>query len=130
MSALEILFVYSLGALGYGGLETLWRGHTHWTMLLLGGVCFLVMYAVTVRLRIRLWKKWVLCAAGVTVLEFLTGCAVNLWLGWDVWDYSAVPGNLLGQVCPIYAVYWFFLSIPCSGMAYSIRRWLFGEDSS
>ena len=39
--------------------------------------------------------------------------------------YAALPGNLLGQVCPQYAACWFFLSIPCSGLAYSIRRWMF-----
>lgn len=126
MTATELLFVYSLGAVGYGGLETLWRGYTHWTMLLLGGMCFLVIYAITVGLRVRRWQKWLLCAAVVTALEFLAGCVVNLYLGWAVWDYGDRPGNLLGQVCPLYAAYWFLLSIPCSGLAYAIRRWLFG----
>ena len=122
---MEFIFIYSLGAVGYGGLEMLWRGYTHWTMLLLGGVCFLTIYRITAARRLRLWQKWLLSALAVTALEFLSGCVLNLYLGWAVWDYAALPGNLLGQVCPQYAACWFFLSIPCSGLAYSIRRWMF-----
>lgn len=125
MKALEFLFVYALGALGYGGLEMLWRGRTHWTMLLLGGLCFLLIYLICTRLAIPLWRRWVLCAAAVTGLEFLTGCAVNLLLGWAVWDYSGVPGNLLGQICPVFSLYWLALAVPCSALSRAIRLFLF-----
>ena len=37
-----------------------------------------------------LWQQMLLGACIVTVLEFLTGCIVNLWLGWDVWDYTCL----------------------------------------
>ena len=30
--------VFALGAAGYAALELLWRGRTHWTMALTGGV--------------------------------------------------------------------------------------------
>ena len=125
MAALEFGFVYILGALGYGALELLWRGRTHWSMLLLGGVCFALMHLIVTRARGRLWKKWLLCALSVTLLEFLTGCLLNLALGWAVWDYSDAPGNLLGQVCPAYALAWLGLSVPCSGVSLALRRWLF-----
>ena len=49
-------------------------------------------------------------AAIVTALELLVGLIVNRWLGWNVWDYSDMPGNLWGQVCLPFAVAWFFLS--------------------
>ena len=32
-----------LGGLAYMGVELLWRGRTHWTMGVLGGVCFVVI---------------------------------------------------------------------------------------
>lgn len=129
METLEFLFVYLLGALGYGGVEMLWRGRTHWTMLLLGGLCFLCIYLIATRLALPLWKKWLLCAAIITVLEFFCGCLVNLRLGWDVWDYSSVPGNLLGQICPLYTVYWFLLSVPCTGLSYAVRHYIFGKSA-
>ena len=118
----EILSVYLLGAFGYGGVELLWRGHTHWTMLLLGGVCFLMIYAVTTWGAGPLWARCLFCAGVVTALEFGAGCVVNLYLGWDVWDYGGIPGNLLGQVCTLYAALWYLLSIPSAGLARLVRR--------
>ena len=125
MKSLKLLFVFELGALGYGGIEMLWRGGTHWTMLLLGGVCFLCIYLITVRLPVFLPTKWVLCALTITVLEFLCGLVVNRLLGWDIWDYSAMRGNLLGQICPQYALCWLLLSIPCSALASAIEKNIF-----
>ena len=100
-----------IGGLVYMGIEILWRGHTHWTMGVLGGLCFVL---------IGLLDEWqdhppmllqmVQGAAIVTALELLVGLIVNRWLGWDVWDYSDMPGNLWGQVCPQFAAAWFFLS--------------------
>lgn len=125
MKILEFLFVYCLGALGYGGLEILWRGHTHWSMLLLGGLSFLLIYLIVTRLPLPLWKQWLLSAVAVTTLEFFCGCLVNLRLGWAVWDYSALPGNLLGQICPQFFVLWLLLALPCSALARLIRQYLF-----
>lgn len=119
---LEYPTVYTVGALGYGGIELLWRGATHWTMPLLGGLCFVLIYAVTAATHGRPWLTWPLCAAGVTAMEFAAGCLVNLYLGWAVWDYGGLPGNVLGQICPLYALYWLLLSIPCSLLSRGIRR--------
>ena len=41
-----------------------------------------------------------------TVGEFVTGCIVNLWLGWNVWDYSELPFNILGQITPQFILLW------------------------
>ena len=123
MRMLELGCVYLIGAAGYGSLELIWRGYTHWTMLVLGGVCYLLIYFVATRLgRVSPLRKWTLCAAGITLLEFLSGCALNLGLGWDVWDYGGIPGNLLGQICPRYALLWFLLSIPCCVLSRLMRR--------
>ena len=37
---------------------------------------------------------------------------MNLRLGWQVWDYSSQPGNVLGQVCPLFCFLWLMLSLP------------------
>jgi len=102
MSAAEALFAGALGAVLYGALELLWRGRTHWTMLILGGVCFAVMYLIATRSTWPLLQKWISSAAVITALEFLAGAAVNIRLGWDVWDYSDQPFNLFGQICLLY----------------------------
>ena len=51
------------------------------------------------------WKQCIIGSFVVTGIEFVSGCIVNLWLGWNVWDYSHLPLNLLGQIClPFFAV--------------------------
>ena len=46
----------------------------------------------------------------VTVIEFFTGLIVNIWLGWNIWNYYDMPFNLLGQVCLPFSIAWLFLS--------------------
>ena len=108
---MEYLIVYTAGGLLYALLEIVWRGWTHWSMILCGGVCFTLMYLISMS-AMPLHRKWLLCAAAITTVEFLTGCLVNLRLGWQVWDYSSVPHNLLGQICPGFTLLWLVLSIP------------------
>ena len=62
-----------------------------------------------------LWLQALCCAALVTAAELAAGVVLNLWLGLGVWDYSKMPGNLLGQICPQFALLWWglcFLFIP------------------
>ncbi len=113
MVILEFAFIFICGAIGYGSIELLWRGHTHWTMLLLGGVCLYLIYLISTRMREKLWQKLLMCAAAISALEFVVGCLVNLRLGWAVWDYSDMPYNLLGQICPTFSLMWLLLSLPC-----------------
>ena len=46
-------------------------------------------------------------AAIITAYEFAVGMIVNVQLGWQVWDYSQIPGNILGQICPMFTGTWF-----------------------
>ena len=125
MVFLEYISVYVFGGLGYGTLETLWRGYTHWTMLLTGGLCCCLMYLIATRMREPLWRKWIMCAFVVTAVEFTVGCLVNLRLGWNVWDYSALPLDLMGQICPLFSLFWFLLSIPCVGLSVFLKKYVF-----
>jgi len=58
----------------------------------------------------HLWFKSLLGACGITMMEFITGCIVNIRLGWQVWDYSLLPFNLLGQISLLFSLIWFVLS--------------------
>ena len=112
MKAAESAVVFSSGAMGYWALELIWRGRTHWTMPLMGGLCMVIFYAIANFMNEPLWRKWILCSGCVTAAEFVVGAIVNVTLGWRVWDYSSLPGNLMGQICPLYSFYWALLSIP------------------
>ncbi len=109
---LSALRLFLFGGFGYCLIELLWRKRTHWSMGILGGVVFLSLYFLERRSSGPLWKKGLWAAGLITLYEFLTGCLVNLCLGWAVWDYSAEPFNLLGQICPLYTLLWLLLSLP------------------
>ena len=106
------------------GIEILWRGHTHWTMGVLGGVCFaLIGLLDEVQDHPPMLLQMVQGAAIVTALELIVGLIVNRWLGWNVWDYSDMPGNLWGQVCPQFAAAWLVLSWAAVKLENLLHRW-------
>ena len=107
---MEPITVFFVGSAGYSLLEILWRGHTHWTMSLTGGICFLLIYSLDSRLPIPFWLKVILCGILITLIELLVGLLVNRLLSWNVWDYSRVPFNLMGQISLPYALLWLLLS--------------------
>jgi len=112
LSLKEFLFTFTLGSLVYGIIEVLYRGWTHWAMLICGGLCFYLVYIISSRSRDRRWKKWVMCASVITTVEFLFGIIFNIYLNEHIWDYSHQNINLMGQICLTYSMYWLFLSIP------------------
>jgi len=113
-TALMFLF----GGVGYGIIELLWRGHTHITMIFAGGVCFLVFELIAKKMKDRpIWLKATLGALAVSSVELLFGIVFNLALGLDVWDYSSVPLNFLGQICLPFAFLWAGLSALCIPLA-------------
>ena len=60
--SMETLLIYILGAGLYGLVEIIWRGWTHWTMLLCGGACFTFMYIISAA-ALPLWAKCLISAA-------------------------------------------------------------------
>ena len=119
-----------IGGIIYGALELICRGYTHWTMVILGGICFVVVGLLNeiipweMPLTVQMFCGCII----ITALEFCCGCIVNIWLGWAVWDYSDEWGNLLGQICPLYSVLWYFVSLPAILIDDWLRYWLFREE--
>ena len=111
-----------MGGIGYGMIELLWRGETHWSMVLTGGACLLAICRVNKLLK----SKHILIRAGVsalviTAVELAVGLLVNCWWGMNVWDYSGMFGNVLGQICPLYSFLWFLLCIPISAVLKGLK---------
>lgn len=122
-------YLFWFGGSFYVTLEAIYRQRSHWTMLVLAGLVF-----ITVGL---LNEKWgwetslilqVLVGTVIaTIGEFATGCIVNLWLGWNVWDYSSLKWNILGQICPQFIMLW----IPIILLAIvldDVIRWRFFDE--
>lgn len=109
----KFLWLGLVGAVLYPLLEIAFRGRSHWSMSLAGGLCLVLLALLQ-----QLLKKSSLrlrCLAGaltITIVELAFGCMVNLYLGLNVWNYSHMPGNVLGQICPFFCCLWFLLCIP------------------
>lgn len=109
----------------YVALETCFRGYSHPSMLIVGGLCGVLVGAINQRpgfYRAPVIVQSVAGALIVLAVEFVSGCVLNLWLGLGVWDYSNQPGNVLGQVCPAFALLWFFI-MPLAIWADDTARW-------
>lgn len=95
------------GGIGYGIIELIWRGRTHWTMIIAGGICFVLFSLIAEKCKKRtLIYKSLLCALSVTAVEFVFGEIFNNLLKMNVWDYSSMPFNIRGQVCLLYTFLW------------------------
>ena len=126
----KYLFLADVGGMLYVLIELAWRGWSHWTMFALGGLCFIYLGLINEILSwdTPLWLQILIGTVGITVLEFFTGCVVNLWLGWGIWDYSSMPGNVLGQICPQYMLLWVPVSLAGIILDDWIRYRAFGEQ--
>ena len=113
--------VFAIGGILYSLIEIAWRGHTHISMAIAGGLCFAGIFCIERRFRnMSLWVKCILGALLITTVEFVFGCVVNRAMGLSVWDYSDRPLNIMGQICPLFTAVWFVISVPafflCRGM--------------
>lgn len=110
--------IFLTGSCAYPTLEMIWRGRTHYSMAIAGGVC---MYLINKICCEKMKGKAIFhrCFAGSTIItgvELATGLVFNDLLGYNVWDYSNVPFNIMGQVCLPYSLLWFGLSLPAMAL--------------
>lgn len=127
---LKHIVLFFIGGIIYYLIEILWRGYSHISMVFCGGLCFILIGIVNelIPWDIKLWKQMLIGSVIVTVVEFFTGCIVNLWMGLKVWDYSNLPFNILGQICLPFCVAWFFISLLAIVIDDYLRYWLFNEE--
>ncbi len=122
----EYITVYTIGSVGYSLIEILWRGFTHWTMAITGGVGFAFLHLLNYRMKAHnCWMRSLAGSVVLTVVEFVSGCLVNRTFHMNVWDYSRQQGNLLGQICPLYCFLWFLLCFPVMSLNRLLQRSVF-----
>ena len=110
---LLFLGLFLAGALLYPLIEVAVRGHSHWSMSLAGGLALMSLYIVQVRLAGRsLRRRCLVGALLITGIELIFGIIFNIYLGLNVWNYSNLPANFLGQISPFFTLLWFLLCIP------------------
>lgn len=120
MKILKPAALFSLGGSAYVTLELIYRGFSHGSMFAAGGVCFLLIGQLP-KLSLPKPMRPCLGAGIITTVELVTGLLVNRQ--YAVWDYRGQPGNVLGQICPLFSLLW----IPVSAAALFIYRWADGK---
>ena len=126
---LKYVSLLLIGGAIYYCIEIIARGFSHWTMFLVGGICFILVGIINeITPKMPIIRQMFLSAIIITVIEFISGCILNLWLGCNIWDYSDEFGNILGQICVKHSIYWFLLSSIGIVLDDYIRYFLFGEE--
>ncbi|HWT26627.1 MAG TPA: hypothetical protein VN131_01690 [Mobilitalea sp.] len=110
---LKYTLLFFVGGFAYGAVEILFRGYSHVSMFIAGGICFILIGLLD---EVKAWRNMsfisqMFCSSIIiTVIEFITGLIVNVWLKLNVWDYSNLPYNIMGQICLLYSNIWFLIS--------------------
>lgn len=116
--------IFLFGGFTYCLIEVLYRGRTHPSMLVLGGLCLLWIGGLD-----SFFKKapplpvqMLLGGLFITAAELVTGLILNVWLGLRIWDYSNIPLNFMGQICPPFCGLWVSLSLPAMLLENLLRK--------
>ena len=127
---LKEFILFLIGGGIYYLFEILWRGYSHWTMFILGGICFVIIgllneqYDYNMPLVEQMFSSMII----ITTLEFISGVILNIILKMNIWDYSNLPFNLFGQICIPFMIIWFFLSPIAIVVDDYIRYFIFKEE--
>ncbi len=116
--------IFLAGSCAYPTLEMAWRGHTHYSMAIAGGICLYLIDRVCCGL-LEGKSLFSRCLAGsglITGVELATGVIVNEVMGLQVWDYSQMPLNIMGQICLPYSLLWFGLTMPAMALCQLCKR--------
>jgi len=128
----RVLILWLCLGMMYLTIEGLWRGWTNIVMLPIGGFCGIAVGAINQSPRFYkckiVWQSFI-GAVIVLVVEFISGCILNIWLKLGIWDYSGQFGNIRGQICIQYAFLWFFL-MPFAIWVEDYLRWVFWKEQN
>lgn len=131
---IKYLTLFFFGGTAYYAIELLWRGHSHPSMIACGGTCFVLLYllsfvgnsvkssAVAPLLPTLRAAFGALC---ITATELAFGVVLNLGLHLNIWDYSAMPLNFMGQICLTFSLLWFLLSLPTIKLCNVMEKYIF-----
>lgn len=107
--------LFYLGGCMYLVLELLWRGWSHGSMFLAGGTCFLLIgHLGELRNPLPPHGQMLLGAGIITMVELGAGLLFNRQ--YQVWDYRGLPGNLWGQICPLFSMLWIPVALAAAAL--------------
>lgn len=127
----KYLFIFIVGFCAYIGIEYGFRGYSHWTMGILGGISLCLVGAINEILpwEMLFWHQALIGGLMITGIEAIAGLILNVWLGLGIWDYSAMPlAFCYNQICLPFTIAWIFLAAVAIVLDDYLRYWFFGEE--
>lgn len=124
--SLKNFAILCIGGFIYMFVEMLFRSYTYPLMGLVGGIAFFLIGQINTKKNIGLFWQGLIGSAIVTFLELTVG-SMLLTKGIRMWDYSGQWLNYKGLICPLFSMFWFFLSIAAAVLDDTLRHLLFKE---
>ena len=127
---LKYFTLFIIGRISYYFIEIIYRGYSHFSMIIVGGICFVLIGAINEfsNKEVPLLLQMILAVLIVDTIELISGIIINKVLLLNVWDYSNLRFNLLGQISLRSSIAWFFLSLLAIYMDDLLRYLLFSEQ--
>jgi len=125
MGIAENLGMFCMGGAAYVTLELLWRGWSHGSMFLAGGLCLILVGQLNEARPKLPWPLRILAGALIiTMVELAFGLLFNRQ--YRVWDYRGQRGNFCGQICLGYSLLWLPVSAAALGLNKALRHCIRG----
>ena len=126
---IKLWLLFLMGGMIYFAIEIAFKGDSHWSMFIVGGMAFLLIGGINNYFDhgMPLVQQMLCSAVIITFLELVSGLIVNVWLELGVWDYSNIPLNFMGQICFRFFLIWYFLSLAGIFLDDFFRCRMFGE---
>ena len=121
-----VLFI--MGGLVYCGIELMWRGRTHISSFIMGGIAILVVGGLNEGYDwdMPVWYQMLLSSLFITAMEYVVG--INFNTDYHIWDYRELWLNVDGQICFGYSLLWGLLGLVGILLDDFIRWVFFGEE--
>ena len=126
----KYLLLFTVSGTAYYMIEIAWRGYSHISMFCLAGICGICIGLINevFSMDTPIWLQAIIGSCIITIGEFISGCILNLWLNLQIWNYSNMPFNVLGQICLPFSLLWVVLSAFVIIIDDYERYWFFGEE--
>lgn len=116
---LQYLILFLIGGSIYYLTETIYKGLTsgkssHFSMFIVGGVLLILIGLINEFepfKKLSIIKQMFISSIMITLVEYLSGIYLNIYLKLGIWDYKKLPLNVNGQICLPFTLIWFFFSI-------------------
>lgn len=130
MIIFKYLILFIVDGSVYVFIEMLFRGYSHISMFILGGICGIIIGGLNnwYSWDMSIIKQMFISGIIITILEYITGYIVNIKLKLNVWDYSNMPFNIDGQICLPFSIGWVFISLIGIVLDDWLRYILFDEE--